>query len=544
MEENAKYDKKSLKLVQGKTRNFGELAKDCVAFANANGGYLAIGIEDNDDMPPVNQLISDDLPEIIVKRINELTINVSIRPEVIMAVNGAQYIKLHVLPSQVSIASTTKGQYFFRDHDASRVLLPDELSRLISDKPAYCWETKVSLRIPWQKAERAKINDFVRDVRESDRVSAFVKEKTDEEILTYYQMIDDGGYLTNLGVLWVGKAEQRARLLYSPIVQYIKYDSEENKVSKLVWDDYRFNPKELLEEIWKSIPDLKETNELSEGLWRKEVSAYDEKVVRELLCNAIVHRPYTTRGDIFIKFYPDRMTITNPGLLPIGVTVNNILQKSEKRNIHLAKVFYDLHLMEAEGSGYKLVYETLLTAGKNKPQVIEGNDFVEVTVYRKIITKDASRLCDYISNNYRLSQKSYIALGIILQQRSISAVDLAKELQLPSGERLRSYVDMLINNNIIITRGRGKGVKYEINPEFVANSNLQIHTSLKTIEPYRLKALIFEDLKYHPDSLLSEIASRLPDVDYARLEKMVRNMAKEGKISHTKGRKFRKYSLL
>ena len=47
MQENAKYDKKSLKTVQGKTANFGELAKDCVAFANSNGGYLAIGIEDD-----------------------------------------------------------------------------------------------------------------------------------------------------------------------------------------------------------------------------------------------------------------------------------------------------------------------------------------------------------------------------------------------------------------------------------------------------------------------------------------------------------------
>lgn len=38
MKENVKYDKKSIKLVEGKTANFGELAKDCVAFANASGG--------------------------------------------------------------------------------------------------------------------------------------------------------------------------------------------------------------------------------------------------------------------------------------------------------------------------------------------------------------------------------------------------------------------------------------------------------------------------------------------------------------------------
>ena len=543
MEENNKYDNKSIRKVTGKTADFDELSKDCVAFANSHGGYLAIGIEDDEDKPAPGQRIPDDLPEKIIKRINELTINVALRLEIIDADNGGQYMKLHVLPSQVSIASTTKGVYYIRDHDSSRPLLPDELSRLISDKPAYSWETKVSLKIQWQKADISKLNKFVLDIRSSDRVSPFIKEKTDEELLSYYQMIDDEGYLTNLGVLWIGKQEQRARLLYSPIVQYIKYDTEEHKVDKKVWSDYSLNPKELLITLWESIPDWREYNEVSEGLWRKELPVYDEKVVRELLCNAIVHRPYTTRGDIFIKLYPDRMTITNPGVLPIGVTVNNILQKTEKRNIHLANVFYDLHLMEAEGSGYDLIYETLLTSGKCKPVVYEGDDYVEVTVYKKIVSKESSRICDFVSANYKISQKAYISLGIILQKKSVTASELSKELQLTDGNRLRPYVESLIANNIILHKGSGRGTKYEINPEFVSTTKMQFPTTLKTIEPYRLKALILEDLKYHSNSLLSEMATRLPDVDYIELERKVRTMAKDGEITPIGGRKYRRYKL-
>lgn len=49
MEENEVFDKKSLKTVVGKTADFGELAKDCVAFANVRGGHLHIGIEINAD---------------------------------------------------------------------------------------------------------------------------------------------------------------------------------------------------------------------------------------------------------------------------------------------------------------------------------------------------------------------------------------------------------------------------------------------------------------------------------------------------------------
>lgn len=543
MEENIQFDKKSIKLVTGKTSNFGELAKDCVAFANTYGGYLAIGIEDGYEVPDAHQIIPETLPEKVIKRVNELTINVSLHSEIVTAGNGGQYLKLHVFPSQTAIASTSKGVYLIRDHDSTRALRPEELSRLISDKPAYCWETKVSLRIKWQNADQRKLDNFIANIRNSDRVSEFVKEKNEVELLAYYQMIDDEEWLTNLGVLWIGKTEQRARLLYSPIVQYIKYDEEENKVQKKMWDDYSLNPQELLENIWISIPDWKESYEVSDGLWRREIAAYDEKVVRELICNAIVHRPYTTRGDIFIKVYSDRMTITNPGVLPVGVTVNNILQKTQKRNIHLAKVFYDLHLMEAEGSGFDLMYETLLMAGKNKPIVVEGDDFVEVSVYRKIITKDAARLSDYISTHYRLKRKSLIALGIILQKRSLYASELTNELQLTEQDRLRSYVEPLLTNAIINSKGVGKGTKYEISPLFLNKSKFQSPTTLKTIEPYRLKALILEDLRFYPYSSIAEIANRLPDVEYNDLEKMVRKMAQEGEIVPIGGRKYRKYSV-
>ena len=48
--ENSLYDKKSLRTVTGKSADFSELAKDCVAFANSKGGCIDIGIEDDDEL--------------------------------------------------------------------------------------------------------------------------------------------------------------------------------------------------------------------------------------------------------------------------------------------------------------------------------------------------------------------------------------------------------------------------------------------------------------------------------------------------------------
>ncbi len=51
-QEGQSLDKKSLRAVTGKNPDWRELAKDCVAFANAKGGRMLIGIEDDSSTPP------------------------------------------------------------------------------------------------------------------------------------------------------------------------------------------------------------------------------------------------------------------------------------------------------------------------------------------------------------------------------------------------------------------------------------------------------------------------------------------------------------
>lgn len=546
MKENQTWDKKSLRAVIGNSKNFDEIAKDCVAFANKEGGHLAIGIENDDEFPPSKQRVDDSLKEQVVKRINELTINVAVVPRIVEAENGGEYLDLEILRSAASIASTTKGGYYIRDNDKSKPIAPDDLLRAITDKPSFSWETKVSLKYRIGQCNKEKLENLLSKIRASDRVSPFVKQKPDDEILEYYSLIGEDGYMTNLGVLWLGTQPQRARLLYSPTVQFIRYDASGNKVYKHVWDDYTLNPDELLESIWQGIPDWRESNEVSEGLWRKEIPAYDEKVVREVLCNSIAHRPYTTRGDVFINIYPDRMEVVNPGRLPLGVTPNNILRTTVKRNIELSRLFYALHIMEGEGSGYDLMYSTQLSLGKNIPTVKEGEDSVSVTIARKIVSKEASRIYDYMQYAYPEiieHQKAVIAFGLILQEEIISSEALSKKLQLPESDRLRSYVDILSTNNIVLTRGRGKGTKYYVNPKIISNSKANIQTTLKTIEPYRLRELILQDLKYHPKSLISEMTVRLPDIPFIELQNKVRKMATDGELAYEGGRKYRRYSL-
>ena len=137
------------------------------------------------------------------------------------------------------------------------------------------------------------------------------------------------------------------------------------------------------------------------------------EVVRELTANALVHRSYTTRGDIFINIFSDRLEIHSPGRLPFGVTPSNILSQSVRRNEHLSKVFYDLGLMEKEGSGFDLIYARLLNSGKPIPIVKDFDDRVTVIIKKQFISKQVVQLMDKASQEFQLRQKEIISLELI-----------------------------------------------------------------------------------------------------------------------------------
>lgn len=508
MNETQDTEKKSLRIVVGSKADWNELAKDCVCFANARGGTILIGIENNEAAPPETQKIETDFPEKIRKRIAELTVNVGTHPELKTAENGGQYIELKVFPSSSTVAGTTDGRYFLRVSDTCLPLPPDELMRLMTDKPAFIWETKSVRSVRKADVDAQKMQQFVTDIRASNRTSDFVKEKEPNELLDYYLMAD-GEFLTNLGVLWVGKRTDRAKLLYPPIVQFLKYDEQGNRVNKIVWDDFSLNPKEIIEAVWIQIPDWKEGIEISDGIFRKFVPNYEEDVIRELIANALVHRPYTTRGDIFINLFPDRLEVHNPGRLPIGVTPENILHKTVKRNEHLAKIFYDLKLMEREGSGFDKMYEILLSNGKQVPMPVEGDDRVAITIKKHITKPEVVKLVSRANEEFQLRQKEIICLGLIAQHTSLSAIEFSKVLNLPQQNAIRDWLGKLPDLGLIKSRGKTKGVEYFVNPEFLRKLDFKGKTNLKKIENHRLKELIYQDISTYPNSSIGEINERI-----------------------------------
>ena len=543
MKENSLYDKKSLREITGKNADWNEVAKDCVAFSNAQGGVIDYGIEDDADAPPADQKVSEDITINLENKISGKTLNVSAHAEILTHENGGQYIRLHIARG-TSSASTTSGKYFTRVSDNSVPLTGDDITRLSAEKGYYRWEDEES-KWSWKDADKEKLIMLLQNLRNSNRVSDFVKQKEDKELLDYYILtVEESDKMTNLGVLFIGTQSQRGRLMNAPVVQCIQFDQYGDKVWKYLIDDFTKNPQEIIEAIWNNVPVWRESNEISDGLFRKEIPAYDEAVVRELTCNALVHRPYTVRGDIFINIHPDRIEVVNPGALPLGVTPQNILHKTVKRNEHFANLCYALRMMEREGSGYDKMYEVLLSNGKQIPKVEEGDDYVKAIVGRRIISQEAIKVIRYALQVAELRQKQIICLGLIAQHESISAADLIKLLNLKNRDALSPWLDKLVDDGIVETSGRKKGKEYRVCSHILKESGYKGQTSLKRIEPYRLRELIIEDLKIYECASLRDIQQRIGDeISYQKLWKQLDNMIKEGILESTGKNRWTKYRL-
>ena len=522
-------DQKSVRAVTGKTADWNEIAKDCIAFANATGGRLLLGIEDGQDAPPAGQHIPADLPDTLRRKLADRTVNVTVLPDVVTAPNGGQYIELRI-PRALAVASTTDGRYFLRVADQSKPVTGDDVMRLASERSALPWETQTTLHIPRVEADAAKLDKLLQALRASDRVKASVKEKTDDELLDHYQLAQ-GQTLTNLGVLCLGRQHHRAQLTTAPVIQFIKYDEHGQKVNKLVWDDHTQSPMELIEAVWLEVPDFREHYELPDGLYRQNVPAFDEIVVRELLVNALVHRPYTQRGDIFLNLHPDRLEIVNPGTLPMGVTPQNVLHTTVRRNEHMARLFHDLKLMEREGSGFDKIFEVLLSQGRPAPELVELHDRVQVTVRRRILRPEVIDFIAKADQTYQLTQRERIALGLLAQHDAMTARELAAVLELPSVDVLQLWIKRLLEWELIQSVGRTQATRYFVDPGLLRTLNFVGGTTLKRIEPHRLYALIVEDVGRYPRSKIGDIHERIGlEIPRSRIRRGLEQLVKDSKL--------------
>ena len=200
--------------------------------------------------------------------------------------------------------------------------------------------------------------------------------------------------------------------------------------------------------------------------------------------------------------------------------------------------------MEREGSGYDIVYALLLGSGKPLPIVKETDERVTVIVKKQFVSKEVVRLMDKASTEFSLKQKEVISLGLLAQQQSYTAVEISSILNQNEEAGLRNWLGRLVELELIIKTGKGKGTQYAVNPEFVRKINFKGKTNLKNIEDYRLEELIYKDLKAYPNSGFSEIHSRIGlEINQFKIKRMLKRMVEKDILESSGSTRGMKYQL-
>lgn len=533
LRESLTLEKKSLRLLSEK-HGWDKLASVCVAFANAGGGVVMLGIEDGESAPPPEQKVDERLAEEVREKIRDKTLRVKFQAEARNGDNGGQFIEIGVERCSAGVASTSDGRYFQRVDDKNKPITAENLAGFLSGRNSEGppWE---SLPVPDAALDSKKLAGLADALRAAGKIHLSVRDKSDDELASHYGLTR-GGSVSNLGALFAGDEFARARTR-SFAVLCLRFDSRGVQVGKSLWEYGGFGERavwELPAAVWREIPAFRETYEIPDGMRRREFSAFPEAVVRELLVNALVHRSYGLENDILVKIHPDKMEVSSPGRLPSGITPRNVLDESGRRNPRMARLFHDLGLMESVGSGLDMICDILLSQGRPAPRLLEEDNRVRVIVERRPPDVETIALVEKTDRALQLNARERILLGMLAREREeIKISDIAARLGIRND--IEGHASRLLAEGILQIAGRGGTARL-----FIAPQSRQFSPAPVSRRP--LSALILEDIVRHPNSRRGEIRARIgKPFSRHQVGRALADLKEAGKIQMTGSRATARY---
>ena len=170
--------------------------------------------------------------------------------------------------------------------------------------------------------------------------------------------------------------------------------------------------------------------------------------LREVLVNAVAHADYSLTGmRIRVAIYADRMEIENPGMLPFGMTLDDLKAGvSRIRNRVIARVLRELGLFEEWGTGYRRVIEDCRAGGYSAPEWEERGPALRV-VFRPHpeVAAAADETIDVPVNvpiNVPVNERQRWFLDQIARGGAAKAAEIAAHFQVTEKTAQRDLTDL------------------------------------------------------------------------------------------------------
>lgn len=362
------FDRKSSRIEPRK------LAESIVAFANADGGTIVVGLSDG----KVDGVDSDP------KRLNghmqaavdftapmvpaQSRLYECVRPD-----GQRDHLLVIEVPPGRNVYATHRDEAYLRLGDESRKLTFAQRRELFYDKSQSSFESERT-ELPVSAVDREPLNTYTAALGAPDPV----------RLLQARELAVDGR-LTVAGALLF--AEHPERALPSAQVRVSRFQGTQRKSGarqNLIGDDRLEGPiPRLLDAARASIRRWQPTRRALAASGRfEDIGLVPEDAWLEGVVNAVVHRSYSVQGDyIHVDIYDDRIVIESPGRFPGLVDPANPLAiKRFARNPRIARVCTDLRITQEFGEGIRRMFDEMRAAGLSDPLYRQTAGSVQLTL--------------------------------------------------------------------------------------------------------------------------------------------------------------------
>lgn len=421
-----------------------EYLKWICGFANAQGGRIYIGVDDNHEVIGVADAKKqmEDIPN-KVRDVLGIIVDVNLLQE-----NGKEYIEIEV--PAYSNPINYKGQYHYRSGSTKQELKGAALNKFLIERSGIRWDEYLVPNVSVEDLSQEALTRFRKQASKSHRVGEDVLNDSDKVLLENLLLIDER----------TEQLKRSAVMLFHPEPEkyvtgaFVKLGFFAGEDDDLVFQDEVHGP--LMTQVDRVMNLLKERYLVYaisyDGHHRQENILYPEDALRESVMNALAHKNYTSGIPVQISVYPDHLAIWNPGKLPETWTVRKLFEKhsSQPFNPSLANVFFRSGDIESWGRGYRRIVRKTEEA-HILPPVVETDGGLMVTYYSAV-----KRQVEAMG----MEERMLPILEYVLDKHRITNSDVQRLLNVskPTATRILKGLDDVLE----LVGSRGVGTYYRI----------------------------------------------------------------------------------
>ncbi len=345
--------------------------KEFVAFANASGGRLFLGISDDKIVRGVNA------DNTLKSQVQDVANNCDPRIPVQLEVFRNTLI-VHVREGADKPYRCSSG-FYLRVGPNSQKMNRDEIVAFIKAEGKVRFDELVCAKFNFKKHfDTTKL----RKLLELAGITTSLDTRTMLENLGAAERREGRVVVNNTGALFLSK--NLDDIYKHTVVTCVLYKGTE-KVDILDRKDFN---EDLLSSIDQAMIFLKRhlplRYEITGAPRRTEVLEIPEQALREAVINAVTHRDYFEHGaNVMVEIFDDRVEISNPGGLVKGLTPENFGKKSILRNPTIASLLHRIDYIEKMGTGISRMRKALREAKLPVPN-FEFDSFFTVTLKRPV----------------------------------------------------------------------------------------------------------------------------------------------------------------